>query len=160
MAKKTRQQPLRGTAHVKKDIADTYQKNEGTRKIHITEEEPVKAEEQAQDVSTGSVNESKEKKEPKIKFDEAPADASTNSAAEAEEAKTDNASTNSATEAKSDEPDPAALKDQLIRKNKILSSMEIRIFFSVCLIFQIVLIKHLKPVKKAVLTRKCCKVSA
>ena len=65
MAKKTRQQPLRGTAHVKKDMADTYKKNEGTRKIHIKEENQLKAEEVAQEIP-----ETQEKNEPKIKFDD------------------------------------------------------------------------------------------
>ncbi len=106
MAKKTRQQPLRGTAHVKKDMAETYQKNEGTRKIHITEDDPVKVEEQVQD-------ESKEKKEPKIKFDDS--QVNDNEVKETAESSA-NDSEKGREDAKSEELDAAQLKDQLIRK--------------------------------------------
>ena len=69
MAKKSRQQPLRGTTKAKSDLADAYKVNT-TRNIPVEDLDEKEA--KAQTEAPKEQKKSKDKKEPKIKFDEAP----------------------------------------------------------------------------------------
>jgi molecular chaperone GrpE len=67
-SKQGKQKPLRDSNRGMKDIADTYQKNQGGRSIPITDADEVN------ETQAGSYDMSNEKgKEPKITFDEVPA---------------------------------------------------------------------------------------